>query len=63
MSQDEVVAEVHWVLRPGDEMIDISCAREIPVAVETATVLKFDEHRADTGQITTRTAEQELFQW
>ena len=44
------MTQVHRILRPRDEMINISRTCEVPVAVETATVLKFDKDWTDSGQ-------------
>src|SRR5438094_3314699 len=61
--QDEVVAQIYRVTRPGNEMIDVDVGgRERTTAIETISVLEIHQDRAHYGKTGSLTAEQEFIQ-
>lgn len=61
VSQDEVVAQVRRVPRPGDEVVYLDAAlAEAVTAIETAAPLEVHQYRPDNSQGHPLTAEEEL---
>jgi hypothetical protein len=63
VGKDEVMAKVHWIPRPGHEVINVCVAGgQHPRAVEALSTLEIQDHRAHGGQRDTLTAKQEFMQ-